>query len=162
MKNVKLSKKFWKLFILILLTYLSGFLCYIPLYSALILAALVSAFLWNQIAYISNDIKNRKAKKLVDFLPFYKTILSVFGYLIIELPDAINIPQLNLFTELDMALVLTVILTQIKIFEARMLLITNSNIAVSLLVFFNVAFMLIPILSYFLTQKKLSKKRYHS
>lgn len=145
---------FFRLFLLFMLSYISGFLCYLPFYSALIISALVSVFAWYRIALISDKIRNKKAKTILNILPFYKAILYVIGYGVIYLPDIINLPQLNIFTELDSGLAFTWALTQINPFEFKLITFSNSTLAIALSIALSVIFSLIPILSYYLVKQK--------
>lgn len=104
---------------LILISYLLGFIMYIPLYICLIGTFVVQIIAWIKIAQLTIESNNKITKKIVDILAFYKLVLSIIGYGLIELPDFLPSGH-RVFTELSISFILTIFSTQIRPFEMRL------------------------------------------
>lgn len=156
MKLNKYSKSILVLALFFFISYVLGFLCYLPFWITLIMSAAFQVLIWIKIADVIVKQNDNKLTKCFDVLCFYKLILSVIGYVLVYF-DSITV-----FKEINKALVYCVFLTQIKPFELKILsliekyekiFIFSNEPVVYTEIIISVCFSMIIILSYYLRKK---------
>lgn len=156
----KKSNSIFVLFFLFFISYILGFLCYLPFWITLIMSAVFQVLVWMKIANMVINLNDEKFTKCFNVLCFYKIILSVFGYMLVYSET------ITVFTELSKKLMYFIFLTQIKPFELRILSMIEKYENVFMIsdepvvyteIIISVVFSLIIVLSYYLEKRKVKK-----
>lgn len=131
--------------------FLIGYLCYIPIYVALIPTFIVSFFCWYKIGLIAKEAANKKIKKVFCIIPFYKIALTIIGYGLIEAPYFFNVPELNVFSELNFGMVLLSVVSQIQPMVWR-LSVTFPNYCYEISFLLALVLSMVPIMGFYIAK----------
>ena len=148
-------------FCLFFLSYVLGFLCYLPFWTVLIISAVFQMLIWVKIAAITEKIKNTKISLCFNVLCFYKMILSIIGYIFIY------VDSITPFHELNKSLVLFTFITQVKPFGLKLLNIVDNlkclfssfdNLGLVIQIIISGLFSAVIIFSYYITKMEIKQK----